>query len=225
MVRLFRNRVIRRRVPMWSAVVVVAGIVAGCTSVSSGSPRPDPGYENGSGQSSSAPSTKTSTRDLPYAGAPRVESPLDTELFEQDPCQSLTSDQADKLGLRFPGEFEDDALGNACEFRVRTDRLALVEVASLDKYPYGVSAVYQADKDGKLELFEPLGSIEGYPAVVYGSLDSRDIGICSVVIGLSDEIAFEIALQQSAKNVGKKDPCEVAALVTGMVVQTMKAAQ
>jgi hypothetical protein len=67
--------------------------------------------------------------------------------------------------------------------------------------------------------------IEGYPVVAYGAIDRRDKGACSVVVGASDEIAFEVALQQSAANIGKKDPCETGAIVAEMVVETMKAAQ
>ena len=95
----------------------------------------------------------------------------------------------------------------------------------MDENPYGVSAMYQAHEDEKLAFFEPLEPVEGYPAVAYGVLDYRKDGECSVVTGTSDEIAFEIVLRLSAKNVGKKDPCDTAAMVAGMVVQTMKAAQ
>jgi hypothetical protein len=163
--------------------------------------------------------------ELPYAGAPAVPNPLNTERFQQDACQAITVEQAGTLNLRFPGNPDDGALGNTCEFRGRTDRRALVEIASLDKNPYGVSAIYQAEKDGKLAFLDPLDPIEGYPAVAYGAVDQRDSGGCSVVIGASDEIAFEIVLQLSTGKVGKKEPCETAAMVAGMVVQTMKAAQ
>jgi hypothetical protein len=52
--------------------------------------------------------------------------------------------------------------------------------------------------------------------------DERDLGSCTVVVGTSDEIAFEVVLQQSRVNVGRKDPCEVAVKVAGMAVETMK---
>lgn len=209
------------------AALAAVTIVAGCTSASAGNPRPETGQGGGPG-SSTAPSTGTTTAEadeLPYAGAPSVNEPLDSEQFQQDPCRALTASQADALNLQFPGKLDDGSLGNTCEFRVRTDRLALVEIASLDKNPFGVSAVYQAEEDGKLEVFEPLEPIDGYPVVAYGALDRRDKGACSVVLGVSDEIAFEIALQQSHRNIGKKDPCETAAMVAGKVLQTMKAGQ
>lgn len=175
--------------------------------------------------SDSSPAPDEETSGLPYAGAPAVEDPLDTRRFEQDPCQALSSTQAGDLEIEWPGEARDAPLGKACTWRSQNDSRALVEVASQDKYPHGLSAVYQGEEDGKWEFFEVLDSVEGYPAVSYGQIDQRDTGGCRVEIGLSDEIAFDVVLQLSATNVGKKDPCETAAMVAGMVVQTMKAAQ
>ena len=216
--------VVRIRLSKLVIALTVAVVATGCVTTTEGSPLPRPGEV---GVESSAPpeTTDPEVNELPYAGAPAVTDPLDTERFQQDPCQALTANQADTLKVRFPGNLRDSSLGKACEFRVSTDRLALVEVASLDENPHGVSAIYRAEEDGKLKLFDPLEPIEGYPAVAYGVVDERDTGACSVVIGVSDEIAFEIALQQSEANIGIKDPCETAAMVAGMVVETMKAAQ
>jgi hypothetical protein len=106
--------------------------------------------------------------ELPYAGAPKVDDPLDTGRFEQDPCQALTSNQAGDLEVEWPGESREAPLGKACTWRGQNDRQALVEVAAQDKYPYGLSAVYQGEADGKWEFFTELDPVEGYPAVSYG---------------------------------------------------------
>ncbi|WP_459717038.1 DUF3558 domain-containing protein [Actinophytocola sp. KF-1] len=212
---------------MWPSVLLVVFVAGGCTSTSEGSPQPVPERPT-----SDTSTTTTSTESggagedaLPYAGAPAVRDPLDTEQFQQDPCRALTTTQTDALNVGSPGLLRDGGLGMACEFRGRADRGALVEVASLDENPRGVSAIYRAEEDGKLAFFEPMDPVEGYPAVAYGVLDYRKDGECSVVIGTSDEIAFEIVLHLSSKNVGKKDPCDTAAMVAGKVLQTMKAAQ
>lgn len=210
----------------WStrlAVMTVAVAAAGCTSTSEGTPSPAPGDHTTSSQATDP--TDPDATELPYAGAPAVTDPMDTERFQQDPCLALAADQVGTLKLQAPGALRDGGLGKACEFRGETDSRVLVEIASLDKNPYGVSAVYQAEKDGDLAFLEPLDPIDGYPAVAYDAVDQRETGGCSVVLGASDEIAFEVVLQLSAGNVGKKEPCETAAVVAGMVVQTMKAAQ
>jgi hypothetical protein len=178
----------------------------------------------GSTQSSTTTDTSVSGEDLPYAGAPDVPDPLDTESFQRDPCTTLTNAQVDELKAQ-PGEPHDGGLGNACEFRSRADRLALIDIAFANEYPHGLSALYQANKDGKWAFFKELSPIGGFPAVAYDSVDQRDTGACAVDVGTSNEIAFEVSLQLSAGNIGKKDPCETAAMVAGMVVETMKAAQ
>ena len=209
---------------MWPFVVAaIVMVAAGCTTTSAGSPLPEPGNEPDE-TSSSVPSTSSGT-ELPFAGAPKVDNPLDTAQFREDPCRALTAVQADDLNVRFPGEPGDGPLGNTCEFRGLSDSRALVDIRSLDKYPFGLSATYQADKDGKYEHFAALPPIEGYPAVAYGALDQRDTGGCVVDIGTSDEFVFEVSLQLSTDNIGKKEPCETAAMVAGKVLQTMKAAQ
>ncbi len=213
---------VRPMVLLGAAVVAVA--VAGCTSTSEGSPRPVPeDVVTESSPSSTAP-TSAPEEDLPYAGAPEVSDPQDTESFQRDPCTTLTDAQVDQLKAQ-PGEPHDGGLGNACEFRSRTDRLALIDIAFADEYPHGLSALYQGNEDGKWAYFEELPPIGGFPAVAYDSVDQRDTGACAVDVGTSNEIAFEVSLQLSAGNVGRKDPCETAAMVAGMVVQTMKAAQ
>jgi hypothetical protein len=210
-------------------LLILLGVMlaAGCTSTSVGSPRPVPTSDTAVEPGSTPPpisGTESGGVELPYAGAPAVANPLDTIRFQQDPCQSLTPAQADELNI-VPGQLRDGALGNACEFRGKSDRRALVEVASLDKYPFGISATYKANEDGKWVFFDELGLVEGYPAVSYGGADDRPNGGCSSDVGVSDEIAFNITVRLSTANVGKKDPCEAAAMVIGMVVRTMKAGQ
>jgi len=111
--------------------------------------------------------------------------------------------------------------GKACEWNNPNDT-GSVTVHFLDRNPYGLSAEYQAHKDGKAALFEVLPPIEGYPAVATDVVDGRDQGLCTVVVGVSDEIAFEVPITQSQANIGSKDPCQIAAMVAGMALETMK---
>ncbi|MGB3437576.1 MAG: DUF3558 domain-containing protein [Actinophytocola sp.] len=201
--------------------------MAGCTTSSAGTPTSAPGETTvtSGGSTQPPPSSGGNTVELPYAGAPEVEDPLDTGRFEQDPCLALTSDQAAELEVGWPGESREAPLGKACTWRSENDSRALVEVASQSNYPHGLSAVYKREEDGKWAFFTVLKPVDGYPVVGYGQVDQRDTGGCRVEVGMSDEIAFDVVLQLSAGNVGKKEPCETAAVVAGMVVETMKAAQ
>jgi len=202
-------------------------IAASCTTTSGGSPEPtstssDTTVETTDSTPPSSGSEGPEDRELPYAGAPKVDNPLDTTRYQQDPCQALTPTQAEELNVNTPGEPHDGGLGNACEFRGTSDRRALVDVASLDEYPFGLSASYQANEDGKYDFFDELGLIEGYPAVALAAADDRPNGGCGVDVGVSDEIAFNVVIELSTANVGEKDPCETAAMVVGMVLRTMK---
>jgi hypothetical protein len=190
--------------------------VAGCTTTSPGHPAPATTVDS----SASGSSPSTGGEDLPFAGAPKVADSLDTNRFHQDPCQTLTADQAQDLNVPPSGELKTDTpLGNACLWRNKeTGADAEIHFSSED--PRGLSAMY--DTKDEYAYFEELSPIDGYPAVATDILDDRDIGRCTVVVGRADEITFDASVQLSEANVGKKDPCEAAVQVAGMALKTMK---
>jgi len=195
-------------------------VVGGCTAASPGEPIPVT-----TGKTAPAGTESSSTdsgQKLPFAGAPKVSNPLDTNRFQQDPCRSLTSEQAQSLDFPPDGESRDSTFGKACTWSNRGSG-GRATVHFLDEDPRGLSAEYQAHDDGITALFEVLPPIEGYPAVVSNTIDGRPDGRCTVIVGVSDEIRFEVPLWLSQVNVGTKDPCDVAALVAGLALKTMKA--
>jgi len=190
-----------------------------CTTTSKGDPPP-----TGTTTSDATPRTSGSgePEDLPFAGAPEVNSPLDTSQYEKDPCQSLTADQAQYLNLPTTGKPADDAvLSAACEWENPTTR-GYVQIAFIVDDPRGLSPEYDANKRHRWAYFEVLPNVEGYPAVARSRTDDRDIGHCTVVVGVADDMAFESIVRLSQANVEKKDPCKVASQVAGLAVQTMK---
>lgn len=208
-----------RRLMSLVVLPLCLALAAGCTTRSEGEPAPaTTGVET---PGSSATDGSEPSADLPSDGAPAVPDPLDTTGFQQDPCQALTRDQSDALDVGPAGKRNDGPLGNGCEWaNAETRGQAVIEF--LDDDPRGLSALYRANKDGKWAYFEELTPIEGYPAVARDLQDDRNEGYCSIVIGVTDEVAFETFLHLSQQNVGKKDPCEVATQVAGMALQTMK---
>lgn len=192
-------------------------LTSGCTTTSQGEPSPAPT----SSRPGTAPESTEPSEELPTDGAPAVPNPLDTSTFQQNPCQMLTSAQSQELNVGTSGKPYDEALGKGCEWR-NEDTQGSATLAFLDKDPRGLSALYRADKEGKWAYFEELPSIEGFPAVIRDIIDRRPEGSCSLVVGVSDEIAFGTVLQLSTANVGKKDPCAVGAQVAGMALQTMQ---
>jgi hypothetical protein len=202
-------------------VLLGLAILAGCTSTSEGTPRPT----TTSDASQSTPlsgSESPDDNDLPFAGAPAVNDPLDTQQFQQNPCQVLTEAQTQELVV-VAGEPHDAPLGNACEWKSPDDRLAAVDVEFLNEDPRGLSALYDANEKGGYVYFDELEPIEGYPAVARDGVDDRPMGKCTVVVGTSNKEAFAVILRLSHANVGKKDPCDTAAMIAGMALRTMKA--
>jgi hypothetical protein len=198
-------------------------LVASCTTTT-------PGQATSSSDDAPDTSTETTTTtstsnsdELPTAGAPKVDDPLDTSKFQKDPCLSLTLEQSEGIfGFKGPGEPSDGALGKTCGWRNRDTR-STGQISFFDKDPRGLSGEYEANEDGRWDVFEKLPPIEGYPAIVRSVGDDRPNGICSVVVGASDEIAFQAWVQLSESNAGKKDPCVVAADIAGEAIKTIKA--
>lgn len=196
-------------------------LLTSCTTNTAGQATPAPGDAPDT-SSTTTPSEEPDTGDLPTDGAPEVDDPLDTTKFQKEPCLSLTSDQSEGIfGLSASGRPFGGELGNACEWKNESTG-GQAELHFLDKYPRGLSAQYAAENEGKWAFFEEL-TVQGYPAVARGLVDRRADGGCTVVIGASNEIAFEIPVQLSRGNEGKKDACAVAADVAGEAVTTMKA--
>jgi hypothetical protein len=195
-------------------------LLTGCTTTIDGQANPESG-DLPNPTSETTTSSDSGSDELPTDGAPKVDDPIDTTRFQDDPCLSLTASQVDDLSLGMPGQPFDGPLGKACKWRNEETR-GEVQVRFLDEDPTGLSSEYRANDEGKWEYFEELPPIEGHPAVARSGSDTRDLGDCTVVIGASDEIAFELALQLSQVNVGEQDPCEKAAEVAGMAVQTMQ---
>ncbi len=199
-------------------IAIVCCAVAGCTTTSVGEPTAAPMSET---STEPAPPSTGEGDDLPTDGAPKVEEPLDISRFEQDPCSTLATDQIKNLNLPATGEEEAIPYGVGCTWRNPSTR-GSASVGILNGTGTGLSGAYAADKRGDYAYFNPLPDVEGYPAVATDLEDRRSSGICIVLVGVTDEVAVQFSVRLSEANVGQKEPCEVAADVAGMALQTMK---
>ncbi len=89
---------------------VLAVLVTGCTTAVNGKANPG----SGDSTTSSAETTTSSgsgSDELPTDGAPKVDDPIDTTRFQDDPCSSLTAAQVQDLSLSTPGQPFDAPLG------------------------------------------------------------------------------------------------------------------
>lgn len=206
-------------------VVCLVGVLAlaGCTSSSPGRAEPAPsGSRSPEATTSTSRTTEPSGESLPSDGAPKVKNPLDTNRYQQNPCLVLTAAQTQELNVGSPGEQRPGPLGEACDWR-NSETGGNIDMQFGDLDPQGLSATYKANKAGKWVYFVELPEIEGFPAVARAPLDRRDKGDCAIEVGVSDRVTFQLGVQLSRANVGKKDPCEVTVMVAGMMLRTMKA--
>jgi hypothetical protein len=197
-------------------------LLASCTTTTAGQATSASKDAPDTSSESTTPSDEPDPDELPTNGAPKVDDPLDTAKFVENPCLTLTTDQSqDTFGISPSGQPYDGSLGNACKWKNEESR-AQADVRFLDKNPLGLSAEYAVNEEGRWSFFEEL-TVEGYPAVARAQVDRRSDGICTVVVGASDELSYEVVLQQSRDRVGSKDPCVVAADVASETVKTIKA--
>lgn len=206
-------------------VAALLGVVVlvGCTSTSAGRAEPAPTGSSDSETSATAPeSSSPGAEPLPSDGAPKVENPLDTTKFQQDPCLALTAAQARELNVGAQGKPVPAPLGKGCDWR-NSETGGHIYLQWAEKDPRGLSAEYKANKAGTWAYFVELPKIEGYPAVARDISDRRDKGECLVAVGVSDKVSFQLGGTLSRANIGKKDACEVTVQVAGMMLRTMKA--
>jgi Protein of unknown function (DUF3558) len=195
-------------------------VLASCTTTSKGEATPATTTDVSTTHSSSPSSGGED--NLPSHGAPKVDVPLDTTRYQQDPCSILTASQAkQELNLPPSGTPEEIALGKGCEW-FNPDTRGRVSVGLLTGNPRGLSGLYDANQQGKYPYFLPLPPIEGYPAVASDVEDRRPMGICIVDVGVTDQLVLDVYLQLSQANVGHVEPCEMVAKVAGLAIRTMK---
>lgn len=202
------------RVRLLAAVAVVTVVAAGgCTVPSAGTPLP---------ASTQAPTSNTDG-DLPTNGAPKVENPLDASHFEKHPCDVLEPEAAETLNLPPDGEQEGIPTGETCLwFNDSTRGSLVVTFFSTDKD--GLSSVYREARASGWPYFERIDDVEEHPAVAASIKEDPPKYGCVIFVGLTDQLAFSVDVSLSDANVGKSDPCPVAAKAAGMMVRTMREA-
>ena len=209
----------------WAATMclaaVVGGLAVGCDSPEQGTPTPGTSGSSGTSSQTSGSQEPVTTTSLPDAGVPKVADPLDATKFLADPCGSLTSAQTAQLKVG-PGKRNDDAFGTGCTW-LNPQTTASVTVHFMSKFREGLSGVYRSHDSGKYPVFRPVADVSGFPAVIVGNQDGGSAGICSMFIGLSDDLATLLSVKQSVDKVETVDPCEVTEAVAPLVLQTMKA--
>ncbi|WP_340681647.1 DUF3558 domain-containing protein [Amycolatopsis coloradensis] len=180
------------------------------------------------GTSTPAPPTTpaaSSGQELPYAGAPKVSMPLPESIFSGDPCaDTLNADQILKA-VGKPSEtkrVDADTVGPGCQW-LNKSTTGQVTMRYATKLPGGLSAIYENVKP-KAEIWKPISSLQGFPAVAYVSPSGGSpTEFCQISIGATDSTTIEVSVFLSLNSEGKKDPCESANTVADLVMTSLRA--
>jgi hypothetical protein len=194
-----------------AACLVTVLLASGCTTADGGTPTPTTSSANTTGSPSS---TNSDDRN----GAPPVENPLNPDKYVANPCAALAAAQAPGFGVSPPGTptttgATAETVGPWCSWE-GDDRFVGVYFPVANKN--GLADVYGArDRD---EYFEPT-TISGYPAVFRDQVDSRPRGLCSISVGVTDQLYFRA---ESQENIDDTLACTTARKLATAVIATMK---
>ena len=186
-------------------VTVVVVTVAGCSAEADGNP-------------TARPTTDASGEQDPDE-APRVEDPLDASSFLDQPCAVLSQQQVAEFSVTRPGEPTTtgavaENAGPLCTWHA--DPGGSIGVGFLTGNKNGLSDTYRGRES--FEYFEPT-TVDGYPAAYANDPDLRAEGDCTIMVGISDSLAFRASEQGKLDAEGS---CERARQVAAAALATLK---
>ena len=193
--------------------VLVATSAIGCTTGTGGAPD--------TSDTGSAPDTS----DTPVtSGAPTVADPLDITRYLDDPCLSLTDRQVTEyLGDEAePQVATEQSSGPSCSWYSGMRSHAQIVITYPRLTDEGMTAIYR-NRDVHA-FFHETAPVNGYPAVSYGGVDSREKGECLVTVGTSNSDYVNIDVYLGASSVGRVDPCDAAHEVATVVISNIQSA-
>ncbi|WP_275291219.1 DUF3558 domain-containing protein [Amycolatopsis sp. La24] len=162
----------------------------------------------------------------PQFGAPSVPAPLDATALEKDPCAAMNADQVTSLGAPFKNTAPqpDGATGPTCGWRFATDdgpSSVGGTVVTKDPSHSGLSGIYGQQKAGALTKFEPF-TVAGYPGVIYDPASNSPAGLCTMTVGLRNDLTYVINVNLDSLKKPFADSCEVGKKVAGYVIQYLQ---
>jgi hypothetical protein len=193
-----------------AAALAAIGVVAACST----------GGQSGTGPSSGAPASTSAGSSSGNSGAPHVPVPLkNVDRIASTPCDSLSSDQIDKLGMVGPGRQTQLALGPTCQWVSVANATNTMNISVITD-DRGLGNVY--GKKSEHAYFEPT-TIEGYPAVYASQIDDRSTGTCALWVGVTDQRMVHLETQLSA-GPNRSNPCPVVERTAKAMIEHLKSA-
>lgn len=148
--------------------------------------------------------------------APKVKDPIDAAKFIEAPCSLLDAAVAAKFGLEGEGTERKGLSAPYCQWSAK--ERANYSIGFEPGNKKGLSDNYRAEQEGKWKYFDPT-TVSDYPAAFLGQVDDRSKGYCGIVVGVRDELTFNVTVR------GGSGPqaCDEVKEIAGEVIATMKA--
>lgn len=202
--------------------VLAACALGGCSSETDGQAAPveDPGQ-----RMSSAASSAPEQSQAPDSAAPRAANPLDVRKLKENPCDLLTDNQTRQLfGRVEAGRSRDVELGAACSWGTTSRDSAGVLLTGSFPDRTSLSVLYDGRK--RFNIFQPVASVAGYPALINLLYDTRPDGECMLNVGVNAQQVLTVQVtvrggQDPAANFD--NPCGVAREAAEVMMRTVKA--
>ncbi|MEU8412324.1 DUF3558 domain-containing protein [Amycolatopsis japonica] len=193
------------------AIAAITVFASGCSDQKSGDP-------------TAVPSPTAASTQLPRDGAPAVAQPIkNTAGVETDPCSAVATAQIEQLGGKVKRTVVDDvSLGKNCGW-IFEEGPSNVNAGLVVGNKEGLSSLYAKKAHGEFVNFKPIDSINGYPAVIYGTTEGHE-GLCNLAVGIRDDLVYTIVPQLYTGNPMFADPCGLATKVAEAAIKNFKGA-
>jgi hypothetical protein len=190
-------------------------LVVGC----SGSNTPGVPSPASQAPSRSAP---PASQTPPFAGAPKVTSPLPSTVLSGSACDALTPDQVNvNIGTTVAGKPDHlPGIGAECNW-ANSQTGGQIGVVYVTEPKDGLSGDY-ANTRPQMAVWKELPPIQEFPAVAYSDNGKPNPNFCVVSVGITDTLSVNVAVTLSDQKSGKTDACTVVPLTANDVVTTLK---
>jgi Protein of unknown function (DUF3558) len=170
-----------------------------------------------------SPSTTAPTSSAP--AVPKVAHPLDTTKYQAAPCTLLTAAQVTPYGITKPGYVSGGttALGPGCRWSTTSSLIQGFNVQFITANTSGLTTLY-INRDVIVQgggYFEAT-TVQGYPAVFNSQADQRKTGKCSLAVGVTDTLTYNVAIGLDPASPEYTTSCDPAAKIADMVMTTLR---
>lgn len=160
---------------------------------------------------------------------PQVVNPLDMSAYLDNPCGLVPQKMVSRLGYVDPGEPDTGKTsssaklsGPGCSWTAPDSIKAVdinIQTGNRKNELGGLQGLFDAYERGQYVYWEST-TVTGYPAAYNDAVDLRDSGVCSLSIGIADDLTFSVTAAGYTDQ--PNQACTDAEQVAEQVIATLK---